>query len=133
MRTFLFGLGSRDELFLGNITFLLLIVIMFFTSLPVYSGELDMSYSPTRKEWLKISISKVIKDRTDAWKQRISSMVWVKEEENTIFITITPANGQEEINTRAQNEYVDIIKKDIESFIQRYDWAKKLKVHVQFF
>lgn len=105
---------------------------MFFTLLPVYSGELDMSYSPTRKEWLEISIFKLIKDRTDSWKQRVSSMVWVRKEENTIFITITSANGQEEIEKRAQNEYVDIIKKAVESFIEEYNWAKKLKVHVQF-
>jgi hypothetical protein len=112
--------------------FILLIWIIFVASLPVYSGELDKPYSPTRKEWLEISISKLIKDRTDAWKQRVSSMIWIKEEENTIFITITSENGQEEIKTRAQKEYIDIIKKDVETFIKKYDWSKKLKVHVQF-
>jgi hypothetical protein len=112
--------------------FVLLIMIIFFASLPVYAGELDKPYSPTRKEWLEISISKVIKERTDPWKQRISSLVWVKEEESTIFITLTSANGQEEIKIKVQNEYGDIIKKDIESFIKKYDWATKLKVHVQF-
>jgi hypothetical protein len=116
-----------------KIIFLSLIVIIFFNPLHVYSGELDMSYSPTRKEWLEISIFKLIKDRTDAWKQRIGSAVWVREEENTIFITITSANDQEEMKKTAQNEYIDMIKKDVESFIQKYDWSKKMKVHVQFF
>jgi hypothetical protein len=112
--------------------FILLIWAIFVASLPVYSGELDKAYSPTRKEWLEISISKLIKDRTDAWKQRVSSMIWVKEQENTIFITITSANGQEELKPNAQNEYVDVIKKDVESFIKEYGWAKGLKVHVRF-
>jgi hypothetical protein len=112
--------------------FILLIWVIFVASLPVYSGELDKPYSPTRKEWLEVSIFKLIKDRTDAWKQRVSSVVWVKEKENTIFITITSANDQEEIKTYAQKEYVDVIKKDVENFIKKYDWSKKLKVHVQF-
>lgn len=115
-----------------KIIFILMFTTIFFTSLPVYSGELDKPYSPTRKEWLEISIFKAIKVRTDPWKQRISSIVWVKEAENTIFITLTTANGQDEIKKKAQNEYVDIIKKDIESLIKEYDWACKLKVHVQF-
>lgn len=115
-----------------NLKFILLIAIIFGTWLPVYSGELDMPYSPTKKEWLEISISKVIKDRTDAWKQRVSSIVWAKEEEKTIFITLTSANGQEELKLEAQNTYIDIIKKDVENFIKKYDWAKILKVYVQF-
>lgn len=117
---------------MNKVIFILLITTIFFTSLPVYSGELDKPYSPTKKEWLEISIFKAIKVRTDPWKQRISSIIWVKEVENTIFITLTSANGQDEIKKKSQDEYVDIIKKDIESLIKEYDWASKLKVHVQF-
>jgi hypothetical protein len=116
-----------------KLKFPLLILIILFISLPSYSGELDKPYSPTRKEWLEISIFKAIKDRTDPWKQHISSVVWLKEEENTIFITLTSANQQEEMKAKAQKEYVEIIQNDVESFIKKYDWAKKLKVHVQFF
>ena len=117
---------------MNKVIFVLLITTIFFTSLPVYSGELDKLYSPTKKEWLEISIFKSIKVRTDPWKQRISSIVWVKEAENTIFITLTSANGQDEIKKKSQDEYVGIIKKDIESLIKEYDWASKLKVRVQF-
>ena len=39
---------------------------------------------------------------------------------------------QDEIKKKTQDEYVDIIKKDIESLIKEYDWASKLKVNVQF-
>lgn len=113
--------------------YLTITLIFLFGSLSAYSGELDKSYSPTRKEWLEMSIFKTIKDRTDSWKQRISSVVWLKEEENTIFITLTSANQQEEMKAKAQKEYVEIIQNDVESFIKKYDWAKKLKVHVQFF
>jgi len=111
---------------------LIIFVMLIFTSLPVYSGELDKPYSPTREEWLELSITKVVKDRTDLWKQRIGSVIWVKEEENTVFITLSSANGQEELKVDAQQKYVDIIKNDVENFNSKYNWAKKLKVHVQF-
>lgn len=111
----------------------LLIGTIFFMTTPVYSGELDKAYSPTRKEWLEMTIFKTIKVRTDPWKQRISSIVWVKEEENAIYITLTSANGQDEIEKKAQNDYIETIKKDIETVIKEYDWARKLKVHVLYF
>jgi len=114
-----------------NIKFITL-AILILTSLPAYSGELDKAYSPTRKEWLELSLTKTIKDRTDVWKQRIGSVIWVKEEENTIFITLSSANGQEELKVEAQKNYLDTIKKDVENFKNKYSWAKKLKVRVQF-
>lgn len=115
-----------------NLILILMSLAIFLTSLPVYSGELDKPYSPTKKEWLEMSIFKAIKVRTDPWKQRISSIIWVKESENTIFITLTSANGQDEIKKKSQDGYVGTIKKDIESLIKKYNWASKLKVHVQF-
>jgi hypothetical protein len=115
-----------------NFIFILLIATLFCTVLPANSGELDKPYSPTRKEWLEISIYKTIKGRTDPWKQRISSLVWVIEADNTIYITLTSANGQDEIEKKTQNEYVDTIKKDIETLIKEYEWASKLKVYVQY-
>lgn len=115
-----------------NFIFILLIATLFCTVLPANSGELDKPYSPTRKEWLEISIYKTIKVRTDPWKQRISSLVWVIEADNTIYITLTSANGQDEIEKKTQNEYVDTIKKDIETLIKEYEWASKLKVYVQY-
>ncbi|MHB8109747.1 MAG: hypothetical protein ACYDHW_06915 [Syntrophorhabdaceae bacterium] len=111
---------------------ILLSMIICFTSLPVFSGELDMPYCPSRKEWLRISIFYLIKDHTDSWKQRIGSMIWVRENEKTIFITLTSANGQKEISREAQNEYCNVIKRVVESLIEEYDWARSLKVHVQF-
>ena len=112
--------------------FILFIAMYFFLSFPLYAGELDKSYSPTRKEWLEMSIFQIIKIRTDVWERRISSLIWAKEEENTIFITMTAANGEGEISRDARKEYIRIIKNDVEGFIKKYDWAKSLKVYVQF-
>ena len=108
--------------------------MVLFLSIPLYlhAGELDKPYSPTRKEWLEISIFNNIKIRTDSWNRRISSLVWVKEKENTIFITLTLANGEDELSEQARSEYVSRIKNDVMGFIERYDWAKDLKVYVQF-
>jgi hypothetical protein len=89
-----------------NLLLIFVITTIFCTALPAHSGDLDKPYTPTRKEWLEMTVFKTIKVRTDPWKQRISSIVWVKEEENTIYITLTSANGQDEIEKRAQNEYI---------------------------
>ena len=107
-------------------------VFCFFFSLTAYPADLDKPYSPTRKEWLEISIFKTIRDRTDIWKQRISSIVWVKEEYNTVYITLTSANGQEPLSKESRDAYVEVVKETVESFLEKYEWSKNLKVFVQF-
>jgi hypothetical protein len=99
---------------------------------PVIAGELDKSYNPSKKEWLEISIFKLIKDRTDVWKQRIGCNTWVKEEEGTIFITISSANGEESLSEETISRYVKTIKSDVEELIKKYEWSKRLKVFVQY-
>ena len=109
------------------------IALCIFVSLPLsYASELDKPYSPTRKEWLEISIFKVIKDNIDAWDRRLSSIVWVKEKEQTIFITLTLANGEEIINKNSEKIYIERIKNAVEDLIREYDWANSMSVFVQF-
>lgn len=93
--------------------------------------QLSDSYVPTKKEWLEISIFKLIKDRTDAWEHRVAFMVGVDEKEG-ITVTLTSANGQNVLENSAKQLYVGIVKKDIENFIKKYRWAKGLKVFVQY-
>lgn len=109
---------------------LVLSLFLYATTISIYAGELDKPYSPSRKEWLEVSIFKVIKDRTDAWKQRISSIVWVKD--NAVFVTITSSNAEESLDQKAKNLYIDKIKADVQNYLKKYDWAKDLKVFVQF-
>ena len=115
---------------LGVILITISFILIF--SLSTYGGDLDKPYSPTRKEWLEMSIFKLIKIRTDPWKQRIGFSVWVVEKENTVFLTLTSANGQEELTKEQEDTYVKIVKGDVESFLKEYEWSKNLKVFVQF-
>jgi hypothetical protein len=110
------------------------IVFLLTTSIvtPLMAGDLDKPYNPSRKEWLELSIFKLIKDRTDVWKLRIGSTIWVKEAEKTIFVTISAANGEGAPTKNVISNYMEIIRKDIEQFIKAYEWSKDLKVIVQF-
>jgi hypothetical protein len=58
--------------------------------------------------------------------------VWVVEKENMVFITLTSANRQEELTKEKEDTYVEIVKRDVESFLKEYEWYKNLKVFVQF-
>ena len=108
------------------------ILILGFVTSHVQAGNLDTPYSPTKKEWLELSIFKLIKDRTDPWKQRIGTMVWFVEKDDTIYITLTSSNGQDPLSKRAEQEYVEAIKSDVENFLKKYEWSKNLKTFVQF-
>ena len=96
------------------------------------SSNLNKPYSPSRKEWLELTTFKTIKDLTDPWQTRVSSMIWVKEKENTIFITLTEANGEDPLGSSSKSEYVTMVKNAIESLLKRFEWAKGMAVHVQF-
>ena len=112
--------------------FICAVLFIFLFTLPSYPADLDKPYSPTRKEQLEISIFWTIKIRTDVWRQRIGFLVWVREKENTIFITLTSANGEEPLRKKSEQIYVEIIKNDVEALLREYEWAKNLKVFVQF-
>ena len=58
--------------------------------------------------------------------------LWVVEKENTVFITLTSANGEEPLTKEKENTYVEVVKSDVESFLREYEWSKNLKVFVQF-
>lgn len=117
---------------LGKLGVILVAIFIIFSASTTYAGNLDKPYSPTRKEWLEMSLFKLIKIRTDPWQQRIGFLVWVVEKENTVFITLTSTNRQEELIKEKEDTYVEIVKRDVESFLKEYEWSKNLKVFVQF-
>jgi hypothetical protein len=127
-------IGMRGVTNMRNIVLTVLITVFLSIPLTVYSGVLDKPYTPTRQEWLELSITKIIKDRTDVWKLRISSMVWAREDDEgkAIYITISSSNGQDEPSSRVKQDYIDIVEGDVEGFIKRYQWAKDFEVSVQF-
>jgi hypothetical protein len=95
----------------------LVLLFLFSSIVPGYTGDLDKPYSPTRKEWVEISTFRAVKNATDAWQHRISSVIWVKEKESTIFITLTSANGQAKLSQKAIDKYVSMVKNAIETLI----------------
>ena len=97
-----------------------------------HAVDLDKPYAPTRKKWLELSIFQLIKVRTDPWRHRIGFLVWVMEKDNTIYVTLTSANGQDALTKEQESRYVDTVKGDVESFIRKYQWSKDLKLHMQF-
>lgn len=111
---------------------LIAVSILFLTSFASYSADLNKPYNPTKKEWLEISIFKAIKTQTDPWKRRISFITWVKEEENTVYITLSQANGQGAIEQYTINRYLEFVEKNVENVLQKYDWSKDMKINIQF-
>ena len=92
-------------------------------------SNLDKPYSPSRQEWLELSAFKTIKVLTDPWETRIHSLIWIKQ--NTVFVTITEANGEKPISASSQSQYISLVESALESLIGDYEWAKNMKVHVQ--
>jgi len=87
---------------------------------------------PTREEWLEVYITHRIKQWTDPWEQRTAVTVWIRPEEQTIAITMTSANGQEKLTQSQQNAYILDVEKIVKTVLEKYDWAQKYKLIVQF-
>lgn len=88
-------------------------------------------YSPTRKEWLELSLFKRITEVTDLWEKRIGVGVVVFPKEETIAIVLTASNGQENFSPTVCTNYTDIIRKIADDHIKQYGWAKVAKVEIR--
>lgn len=87
---------------------------------------------PTKKEWLEVYITHKIKQFTDLYAQRIAVQVAIVSKAKEIVITLTSANGQEEISQSAKNNYVHDVERTVKSILKEYDWAKSYKLTVQY-
>lgn len=112
--------------------FLFIIMATVWCANLLYAGELDESYNPTRKEWLELSLFKIVKDRTDSWNLRINSAVLLKEDEGEIYVTLTTASGGGVPDRKTMVRYIEIVNKDIQEFIKTYSWSKALKISIHF-
>jgi hypothetical protein len=98
-----------------------------------YAGDLDKPYSPTRAEWLHLSIFKLIKLQTDGWQYRIAFKITISEEKNTVDIALSSPIDQGVLSQVAETWYVNTVKKSVEALLKEYDWSKNLKVYVAWY
>ena len=87
---------------------------------------------PTKEEWLEVYITHKIKQFTDLYVDRIAIRVAIIPRNQEIVITLTLANGQEEMSKSAKTIYCDEVEKIVKAVFVTYNWARKYKLTVQF-
>ncbi len=97
-----------------------------------HSAELEVTYTPTRAEWLKHSISQEIHQLSDAWSKRVAVLVLVIPKQNEVIVSVTFANGEGAPTHAAKARYVESVKGIAQSVLDRYSWSKDVKLSVQF-
>lgn len=113
--------------------FNLTIVVAAFVLASSAASATDWSaqYSPTRKEWLELSLFKRITEVTDLWEKRIGVGVVVFPKEETIAIVLTTSNGQGNFSPTVCSNYTGIIRMIADDHIKQYGWAKGAKVEIR--
>jgi hypothetical protein len=96
------------------------------------AADLNATYSPTRAEWLKQSLISGIHEQSNTWAKRLAVLVAVRAEENSVIITVTLANGESEPDAGAKKRYVQSVRSTARSVLDRFAWAKDVKLTVQF-
>lgn len=95
------------------------------------AADWNAQYSPTRKEWLELSLSRQITRVTDLWERRIGVVVVVFPKEESIAVVLTASNGQENLSSTVCANYTSIIRKIADDHIKQYGWAKGVKVEIR--
>lgn len=98
----------------------------------VKAGDLYADYTPTRWEWLEVSLTQAIVPWVGIWSHRVSVLVVVNPRSGEVFITLTSANGSPSLSDKAQAEYLKTARTRAEAVLARYDWASGVKLIVQF-
>ncbi len=96
------------------------------------AADLDASYSPTRAEWIKQAIVSSVYEQSNAWAKRLAVVVAVNAQENSVIVAITLANGEVEPSPEAKERYVQSVRSIVRSVLERYSWARDVKLAVQF-
>jgi len=97
----------------------------------VSATDWNAQYSPTRKEWLELSLSKQIIEVTNLWEKRIGVNVVVFQKEETIAIVLDTSNGQADFSPTVCANYAGMVRKIADDHIKQYGWAKGVKVEVR--
>jgi hypothetical protein len=106
------------------------VVVLGLSNSIVSAADWNTQYTPTRKEWLELSLFKKIIEVTDLWEKRIGVQVVVFPKEETIAIVLTASNGQEQLSQTVCVNYKEIIRMIVDEHIKQYDWEKGTKVEI---
>ena len=99
---------------------------------PALAIDLSAPYSPTRSEWLQSTLYRQVTQVTDSWRRRVGVSVIVIQKDQQLVVTITSANGQAEPTQQERASYVNIVESISKSVVANFDWAKEIKIVVQF-
>ncbi len=94
------------------------------------SQALDQSYSPTRGEWLRLSLLSAIYERSSVWRRRLGVTVAIFEKEAKVVVVITLANGEPEPTRNAKENYIGDVRSICRNVMAQYEWAKALNLEV---
>lgn len=111
----------------------LLIIFVFSACLiiPLIAKDTSVEH-PTKEEWLEVYITHKIKQFTDLYADRIAIRVAIIPKHKEIVVTLTLANGQEEMSQAAKKIYCDEVEKIVKSVLITYSSAKNYKLIVQY-
>ncbi len=110
-------------------------LILMFTALVLAintesAADWNAQYTPTRKEWLELSLSRRIADVTNLWERRVNVGVVVFSKEESIAIVLATPNGEVNLSSTVCANYVSIVRKIANDHIKEYGWAKGAKVEI---
>jgi hypothetical protein len=88
-------------------------------------------YTPTRKEWIELSLIRKITNVTELWNKRVAVNVVLFTKENTLAIVLASPNGQQGITPTICNRYSDIVRIIAETHIKENEWASGIKIDIR--
>jgi hypothetical protein len=98
----------------------------------VLNNKISISKHPTKEEWLEVYITHKVKQFTDLHVHRVAVIVVVISEVKEMVITLTSANGQDEMSQTAKKIYADDVEKIVKLILEKYNWAQNYKLTVQY-
>jgi hypothetical protein len=93
---------------------------------------LDSPYTPSKSEWLRLSLLVALYERASVWRRRVGFLVAVNGKEKTVIVTVGLANGEPEPAQTAVANYEADVKAICASVLERHDWARGLTLSVKF-
>ena len=109
-----------------------LIVCILLPAGQALSADLDAPYTPTRAEWLRVSLAETIKISTDSWALRVRVMVTIVNKNQQVLITLKPADGEKKPTKEQRDAAVASVTEIVKRTLGSYAWSKDLEVRVSF-
>ena len=109
-----------------------MIVCLLLPAGPALSADLDVPFTPTRAEWLRLYLAENIRITTDSWPLRVRVMVTVVNRNQQVLITLKPADGQKKPTREEQDAAIASVSGMVKRALGNYAWSKDLEVSVLF-